>query len=166
MSQLPLDIQTRVYIDFLFEPFVTNFAWKGNFFKLEKKHNINGEMVVKKGQPFYSFEDQIFRDFMMGVMMMLEPRTEPRDTIIYRSIEVVDEMFFIMKGNIDIGFEISRNARYCIRLDKMNVIGVWNITFDKKTNFIYRVYDRLEAFTVRKIPWRHHLENPDFSSIA
>lgn len=48
----------------------------------------------------------------------------------------------------------------------MNVIGIWNITFDKKTNFIYKVNNRLQAFTIRKIPWRHHIENPDFSSIS
>lgn len=53
---------------------------------------------------------------MMGLMMMLEPRTEQKGTIIYKSIEVVDEMFFIMNGSVDVGFEISRNAKYCIRL--------------------------------------------------
>ena len=42
MSQLPLDIQDRVYKDFLFEPFVSNFAFKGDFLKLEKKQNVGG----------------------------------------------------------------------------------------------------------------------------
>ena len=59
-------------------------------------------------------------------------------------------MFFIMDGTIDIGFEISRDTKYVLRLPKRNVIGAFNCTFDKKTLFKYKVSRKIAAYTIRK----------------
>jgi hypothetical protein len=80
---------------------------------------------------------------MMGVIRLLEPRTEEQGTIIYVTIQEVEEMFFIMKGSVDVGFEESRTSKYVLRLAKRNVIGAFNCTFNKKTLFMYKASQRI-----------------------
>lgn len=76
---------------------------------------------------------------MIKIVRVLEPRLLHRGTIIYQTVEEVEEIFFIEKGSVDIGFEISRESKYVIRLKKGGVVGIFNVTFDKKTVFKYRV---------------------------
>ena len=61
---------------------------------------------------------------------MLEPRQEEVGKVIFKSILEVDEMFFIMKGTIDVGYELDRAPKYCLRLKQRNVIGAYNCTFN------------------------------------
>tara|TARA_B110000285_G_scaffold217775_1_gene266525 strand:- start:525 stop:830 length:306 start_codon:yes stop_codon:yes gene_type:complete len=98
---------------------------------------------IKVQNPYYNWEDQVYREFMMKVITLLEPRTEDKGTIIYVTIQEVEEMFFIMKGTVDIGFEESRNTKYVLRLAKRNVIGAFNCTFNKKTLFMYKASQRI-----------------------
>lgn len=76
---------------------------------------------------------------MIKVVRVLEPRRMAAGTIIFNTIEEVQELFFINKGSVDIGFEVSRDPKYVLRLQKGGVIGIYNVTFDKKTIFIYKV---------------------------
>lgn len=71
-----------------------------------------------------------------------------------------------MDGTVDIGFEVSRHAKYVLRLPKRNVIGAFNCTFNKKTMFIYKASSDLNAYTIRKRDWVDHIENPDFKDIV
>ena len=70
---------------------------------------------------------------MMTLVLKLEARQEPKGTIIFRTVEEVDEIFFIEKGSIDIGFEINRNGKYVMRLRNGGVVGAYNVTQNKKT---------------------------------
>ena len=76
---------------------------------------------------------------MIKIVRKLEPSRFSAGEILYKTIEEVQEIFFIEKGTVDIGFEISREEKYVIRLQKGGVIGIYNVTFDKKTIFIYKV---------------------------
>jgi CRP-like cAMP-binding protein len=103
---------------------------------------------------------------MIRVTECLEPRCVPAGTIIFRTVEDVDEIFFINKGAIDIGFEISRQSKYVIRLDKGGVIGIYNVTFDKKTIFIYKVSSMFEGFTIRRENWKNIIYAPEHEDIT
>lgn len=103
---------------------------------------------------------------MMGILRLLEPRQLDKGSIIYLSVEEVHELFFIMSGCVDIGFEISRKAIYILRLPKRNVIGAYNCTFNQKTMFIYKVSATVSAYTIRKEQWLHHIENADYREIT
>ena len=81
----------------------------------------------------------MYRELMITVLWQLEPRYEPADRVIFKSVEEVEEIFFILQGSIEIGFEISREPKYVLRLSKGGVIGIFNVTFNKKTLFNYRV---------------------------
>ena len=79
---------------------------------------------------------------MVNLLGHLEPRCEQPGTVLFKTIEEVDEIFFIEKGSVDIGFEINRETRFIIRLKQGGVIGIYNLTFNTKTLFMYRVKDR------------------------
>lgn len=52
----------------------------------------------------------------MNAIRLLEPKTEPKGEIIYKMVQDINEIKFIMKGSIEVGFEIDREAKYVIRL--------------------------------------------------
>lgn len=89
MFQLPENVQNEIYKTFLFEKFVTDFSMKGTYFKFEKYAIINGVRQINKTDPYYSWEDQSYRDFMMGVLYLLEPRYEKKDELIYRTVSII-----------------------------------------------------------------------------
>ena len=76
---------------------------------------------------------------MTEILLNLEPRQEPHGSIIFGTNEETNEMFFVNKGAIDIGFELNHRTKMVIRLSKGGVVGAFNCTFDKKTIFIYKV---------------------------
>ena len=78
---------------------------------------------------------------------------------------MVEEIFFIVKGTIDVGFEINRKARYVIRLGPGGVVGIYNITYNKKTMFNYRVRHCYSGYTIRKDNWLSLMRNPEYSEI-
>ena len=53
---------------------------------------------------------------MVNLLAQLEPRCEQPGTVLFKTIEEVDEIFFIEKGSVDIGFEINRDTKFIIRL--------------------------------------------------
>ena len=100
-----------------------------------------------------NWDDQCYRDFMIHLLENLEPRTEPSGTILYKTIEEVEGIFFIEKGSVDIGFEINRDTKFIIRLQKGGVIGAYNMTYHTKTIFMYRVCETYCGLTIRKDNW-------------
>ena len=80
-------------------------------------------------------------------------------------MEEVEEIFFILHGSIEIGFEISRQPKYVLRLTQGGVIGIYNVTFNKKTLFNYRVRQEFKGFTIRKENWKQIINNPEFKSV-
>ena len=151
----------------MYEDFISDFSKAGNYFKFPRLvMNAQGELEKKTSNPYYNWEDQVYREFMIGVLRLLEPRSEDNGTMIYLTIQEVEEMFFIMNGTIDIGFEESRTTKYVLRLPKRNVIGAFNCTFNKKTLFMYKVSKKIEAYTIRKQKWLEHINNDEFKDIV
>ena len=80
---------------------------------------------------------------MIEVISYLEPRYAEPYKLLYRTIEEVNSIFFIVKGSVEVGFEVNRDPKYVLRLTKGGVFGIYNVTFNKKTMFTYRVKDAL-----------------------
>jgi hypothetical protein len=74
---------------------------------------------------------------MIGVLSVLEPRYENKSFIFYNALQTTDELYFIMDGAVDVGFEVNKRNKYCLRLKKGNVIGAFNCTFEQKTLYSY-----------------------------
>ena len=52
---------------------------------------------------------------MTDVLRNLEPRAEPKDTILFYELDDFTEILFFNKGQCDIGFEINRKKHYVLR---------------------------------------------------
>ena len=103
---------------------------------------------------------------MIKIVRTLEPRRLDAGKIIYKTIQEVDEIYFIEKGSVDIGFEINREPNYVIRLQKGGVVGIYNVTFDKKTVFIYKVKTCFEGFSIRKSNWKQIIYSSDHEDLT
>jgi len=79
---------------------------------------------------YYSWADEDFRDFMRQILICLEPRHEEINTILFNELDEFTEILFINKGVVDIGFEINRKKVFCIRKNKLLVIGDHGCTFN------------------------------------
>jgi hypothetical protein len=102
---------------------------------------------------------------MINLLRNLQPRMEPSGTILYRTVEEVEEIFFIEKGSVDIGFEINRDVKFIIRLGEAGVIGAYNMTFNSKTIFLYQVKQTYYGFTIRKEQWNSIMFNEEYVDI-
>lgn len=78
----------------------------------------------------YTWDDQQYRDFMMGIISILEPRFEEKNEIIQRPAQEISEIYFIMEGTVDVGYEISRQAKFVLRLSLGSDVGAFNVTFN------------------------------------
>jgi hypothetical protein len=99
-------------------------------------------------------------------LSFLEPRFLEKNQVIYQTVEDVEEMYFVMNGSVDIGFEFNRVIKTVVRLMKGSVIGAYNCTMDKKTIFNYSAHREMDAFTIRKQKWYYLINDPYFEEIA
>ena len=77
---------------------------------------VNGFLRRSKTCPFYTWESELYREFMLSVLGLLEPRYEKSGNVIYKQVEEVEEMFFVMSGSINVGFEYNRAIKNVVRL--------------------------------------------------
>jgi hypothetical protein len=103
---------------------------------------------------------------MIGVLSSLEPRYEPAGTQIFDTLMEVRSIYFIVKGTVDVGFEINRIPKYVVRLTQGGTFGIYNVTFEKKTMYNYRVKHDMHGFTIRKMNWKVLMWNPNFTDIT
>lgn len=96
MEQLPNAVADSIYTDFLFGNFLTVFK---NFFHVPynlvpypQNVNENRRTTVKLGN--YSWEDGIYREFMLMLLSNLEPRRENSQAILFTQLDEVDEVIF------------------------------------------------------------------------
>ena len=87
-EQLPHHVQNQLYRDFLFVDFCSEFMV--NIPNLKSTLNIPGGINV-----MFTWDDQNYRDFMINLMRYLQPRMASSGTIIFRTVEEVEEIFFI-----------------------------------------------------------------------
>jgi len=73
LEQLPVDIQDDIYYKYLYQKFIDQYE---RYFTFEKK-------FTKIKCNFYSWGDQVYREFMIEVLQKLEPRREFAGTILF-----------------------------------------------------------------------------------
>ena len=158
-DQLPADVLLRIYSDFLFEDFLESY---------EKLFCFRNEDSLE--QPaFYTWENQLYRNFMMRLLSMLEPRKENKNVTIYNELDEVNEVIFFNKGDYDVGFEINRERYFVVRYqnnESANIIGAYGVTFNIRSKFIYRTASFCEGCSVRKTKWMTLMEDDDHKIIS
>ena len=77
---------------------------------------------------------------MQDVLFNLEPCIYQTKEILYNELDEFNEIVFMAKGTVGIGFEINKMPIYCIRYDNGCVIGAFGATFSQRSRFIYRTF--------------------------
>lgn len=55
---------------------------------------------------------------------------EKRNTILKEELDEFNEIMFVNKGKVVIGYEMNKEKRYCIQYNDKVVIGAYGITFN------------------------------------
>ena len=95
VDQLPEFVSNKLFCEFLFAEFLHTFV---DTFKIYKPNSSK----------LMTWEDQNYRNFMLGILQSLEPRHEYKGTILFEELQEISEIIFISKGNIDIGYELNK----------------------------------------------------------
>jgi hypothetical protein len=66
---------------------------------------------------------------MFEIFKNLEPRYEEAGTIIFEELQSIDDILFISRGTLDVGFEINRKKTFVMRYTNKIVVGAFNCTF-------------------------------------
>lgn len=167
MSQLPSSCQTEIYTQFIFR----NFLWKfRRFFSLKMSEVASFQMVVKEkfgkechfdkedelGQrqnlkfPYYTFDNENYNQFMLQMMSVLEMRRFEKGQIIANEMDESLEVIFVEQGRYNIGYEINKKPFYRVRFGESTSIGGFQITFNKRYNFIYQAHNTMLCQGIRK----------------
>jgi hypothetical protein len=95
LSQLPLEVQDRLFTGFIFNDFLQAFR---AFFRVEKKSlnssifTIHDDLTFRK---YFTWNDNVYRDFMYNILGKLEPINIMRGGKIFNELEEVNEVTFI-----------------------------------------------------------------------
>jgi hypothetical protein len=103
---------------------------------------------------------------MLDILTHLEPRQELPHTIILNELDEVNEVIFFTKGQVDIGFEINRVQDYVLRLDKKIIIGAYNLTFNTRSDNVYRTFSICQGYFIRRSNWKTIIEDEEHHVLA
>lgn len=95
LDQLPDHVQNKLYQSFLFRKFLSVFR---DTFKIPKENeNSDAGLLVTRGgtTPHYTWQDQIYRDFMMQILQKLEPRLMAKNQMIFEELDDINEIIFV-----------------------------------------------------------------------
>jgi hypothetical protein len=98
---------------------------------------------------------------MLEILTHLEPRHELANTILLHELDEVNEVIFFTKGMVDIGFEINRQQEYVLRLDKKIIIGAYNLTFNTRSDLVYRTFSLCQGYFIRRSNWKGIIEDEE-----
>lgn len=60
----------------------------------------------------------------------------------------------MVKGAVDVGFEINRREKLVLRFANKIIIGAYNCAFNKKTLFLYKCKTDVYGLQIRKDEWQ------------
>ena len=81
LTQLPESVQDKLLTNYLFAEFLNTFT---DFFKISKGKTMLGASMIRS---FYTWTDEIYRDFMINLLLKLEPFIEKKNVQIIRELE-------------------------------------------------------------------------------
>ena len=90
-------MQDKLYVGYLFKDFLNKYK---QFFKIKRNLNIKTSLfssVINKGNryDFYTMHDNVYRDFIYGVLTNMEPRFEQHGFYLIKELDSFQEITFI-----------------------------------------------------------------------
>jgi hypothetical protein len=93
------------------------------------------------------------------LLKSLEPRYEKKHTILKDELDEPDEILFVCKGSVVIGYDVNKVKKYCIRQKNNSVIGAFMVSFCQRSEFVYTALTNIEGLFVRKMNWHEILSS-------
>lgn len=84
------------------------------------------------------------------MMSVLEMRKFEKGEIIANEMEECLEVIFVEQGRYNIGYEVNKKPFYRVRFGESTIIGGFQVTFDKRFNFIYQAHNTMLGQAIRK----------------
>ena len=61
---------------------------------------------------------------------------------------------FVTNGSYDIGYMLNNKLKFKIRRFRGSVIGIFPVTFNRRSSFVFRANRNFEGFFIRKRQWK------------
>ena len=153
MKKLPAEKVNSLILSYLFKGFIWTFS---DFFRIEKDFKLTATVGKKN---FFTWNDDEYRDFMIYVISNLEPFEELKHTILANELYEFNEILFVNKGKVVIGYEINKQKRYCLQFTNKCVVGAFGLTFNQRSKFIYTSLTKISGYFIRQNHWMGVLED-------
>ena len=128
---MPKFVLVRIMTQYLYPDFLRVFE---NTFRLPKYH-------YRLKNVFYDWQDDPYQNFMVDILLSLEPRFEPKDKILINENEEWLEVLFFTQGIYLVGFEINRKKYFVLNFNSANnmeAIGAYGCMFNERALFTYK----------------------------
>ena len=153
-------MQDQLFSKFIFADFLYDFS---HFFKIYKDNllddHIGGDTTLQRD--FYSWNDKHYRDFIIATLATLEPVFYRSGTKIHKELDEFGEITFIYQGDVKVGFKINEMEKYAIRYRSKCIIAAFGVTFDNRSQYIYKATTSCQGFFIRKENWKKLLKEQD-----
>ena len=84
------------------------------------------------------------------MLSSLEPRFDERGNILVDELDEFQEVLFVMKGHILVGYECNKIKTYCIKYSYGCNVGAFGVTINQRSSYIYLCATRIEGHAIRK----------------
>ena len=74
-------------------------------------------------------------------------------SIIYREQEEVEEMYFVMQGKYDVGYEFNNQVKFKLQFGDRTAIASYALANMVRISFTYRSHSELQCLALRKRSW-------------
>jgi hypothetical protein len=81
--------------------------------------------------------------------------------MIFDELEEVQLIYYFMKGTYEIGFTVNLENKYVLRYKNYSVVGIYSVTFFKRSPFLYRTATPCSGYFIRRQMWRDIMDNND-----
>ena len=92
-------------------------------------------------------------------MRSLEPREEAAGVVLINELEDVNEVICFTHGTYEIGYDFNGEEQFKIRFKNSNMIGAFNLSFNQRSEYIYRTVTNCQGFFIRKRAWYDIMNN-------
>ena len=90
---------------------------------------------------------------------------ESENQIIYEELDEFNEVIFVMEGSYLVGYSINNKQEFLPEKQIRNVIGAYGVTFGKRSLFIYKTFENISGYFIRKNKWLEIIDNDDHQDI-
>lgn len=68
-------------------------------------------------------------------------------------LDEINEIIFVMKGTVVVGYEINKQKRYCIKYENKCEVGAFGMTFNQRSTVIYTCLTPVSGYSIRRLSW-------------